>query len=95
MIDKDKAFRDFKTLRGTPDFWDDAKKDLFAMLRQLGQPSFFYTFSSADTHWPDLLRCLWTNKHGRPPTDTEWDDFLQHKTDRFDLVREDPVTCSR
>ena len=36
------GFRDFESLRTSPDYKEKLKKNAFAMIRQLGQPSFFY-----------------------------------------------------
>jgi hypothetical protein len=50
------GFRDFKQLRGTPDYDEQGKKESFAMLRQLGPFNIFYTFSMAEMKWPEFLR---------------------------------------
>jgi hypothetical protein len=52
------GFRDFKQLRGTPDYDEQGKKEAYAMLRQLGPFTFFFTFSMADMKWPEFIRCL-------------------------------------
>jgi hypothetical protein len=39
-------------------YLEKRKKDLFAMIRQLGLPTWFGSLSSADTKWNDLLRVL-------------------------------------
>jgi hypothetical protein len=38
------GFRDFKQLRGTPDYDEQGKKEAFAMLRQLGPFTIFLHF---------------------------------------------------
>ena len=58
MINHDDGFRFLKTLRGSPPYFEKAKKDLFAMIRQLGQASLFCSFSSVETKWNHLLRIL-------------------------------------
>ena len=45
-------------LSGTPAFWGRKRRQLIAMIKQLGIPTFFLTFSAADHHWPDLARVL-------------------------------------
>ena len=42
------AYRSLKVIRTSPDYYENMKKDLFAMIRQLGPPSFFVTFTSAE-----------------------------------------------
>jgi hypothetical protein len=56
LLEANIGFRDFKDLRGTPDYDEQGKKEAFAMLRQLGP--FTYTFSMGDMKWPEFLRCL-------------------------------------
>ena len=50
-----------KTLRGSPQYWFSQRKNLMAMINQLGNASVFFTFSVADHHWPDLRRFLDTD----------------------------------
>jgi hypothetical protein len=58
LLQANTGFRDFKHLRGTPDYDEQGKKEAFAMLRQLGPFSLFWTFSMADMKWSEFLRCL-------------------------------------
>lgn len=44
-------------LRGTP-YWEKTLHDLFAMLRQLGTPTFFCMFSAAEMRWPELKTAI-------------------------------------
>jgi len=38
------------------------KKELMAMIRQLGPPTFFLTLSAAEKNWPELLKYLKENQ---------------------------------
>ena len=58
MIQHDQGFRFLRALRGLPPYFEKAKKDIFAMIRQLGLASLFYSFSSAETQWVHLLKIL-------------------------------------
>ena len=58
LIQHDDAFKVLRCLRCSPSFWEQKKKELFAMIRQLGSPTFFVTFSSAETKWCELLVIL-------------------------------------
>lgn len=87
------GFRDFKQLRGTPDYDEQGKKESFAMLRQLGPFTFFYTFSMADMKWPEFLRCLSKLVDGVDITLEEAAKLSwKHKAR---LVRSNPVTSVR
>ena len=43
-----------KQIRGTASYWNDAKSNLFAMIRSLGPPTWFLTLSADDFCWDDL-----------------------------------------
>ena len=58
LIRYDEGFRFLSALRGSPPYFEKAKKDLFAMIRQLGPATLFCSFSSAETQWTYLLRIL-------------------------------------
>ena len=58
LVKQDDGFRVLRTLRGSPPYWEQAKKDVFAMIRQLGIPTWFCSFSAAETKWKPLLKCL-------------------------------------
>jgi hypothetical protein len=80
-------------LRDTPDYDEQGKKEAFAMLRQLGPFTIFYTFSMADMKWPEFIRCLYKLVDGK---DISLEDAarLPWKV-KARLVQTDPVTFSR
>ncbi|XP_033729556.1 uncharacterized protein LOC117318706, partial [Pecten maximus] len=82
----------FRTLRNSPAYLSSKKKDAFAMIRQLGLPTWFMSLSSADTRWPDLLQTLAT-LDGTILSDENLES-LDWKT-KTNLVKKDPVTCAR
>ena len=48
------AYSVYKNLRGSPPYFQAQKKRCLAMIRQLGKPDLFVTFSAAEKHWPEL-----------------------------------------
>ena len=58
-----RSFEVFKTMRGTSMYYQDAKKNLMAVLRQNGCPSLFLTVSSAEYKWKELIKQI---------LETEW-----------------------
>ena len=44
LIHLDEGFRVLKNLRGSPAYFQKCKKDLFSMIRQLGNPTWFCSF---------------------------------------------------
>jgi hypothetical protein len=93
LVRRDEGYAFLKNLRGSPPYFEQAKKDLFAMIRQLGAATFFCSFSSAETKWKHLLRILGKVNDGVDYTDDEIDAMTWETICR--LVRSDPVTCAR
>lgn len=91
MIERNLAF--LKSIPNSVQYWMARKKDVFAMIRQLGKPTIFLTLSASEYSWSDLLRILHKLEVGK-----EWagegDPATSMSTDlRTTLVNEDPVTC--
>lgn len=74
-------------------FWTNRKKDLFAMIRQLGAPTAFMTLSANETGWKDLLKLLYKLKNEGADIS---DEFLEEMSyvHKAQLVNEDAVTCA-
>ncbi|XP_042269742.1 uncharacterized protein LOC121898666 isoform X1 [Thunnus maccoyii] len=89
LLEFDDGYRFLKPIRGTPAFWQGAQRDLLACVRQLGVPTWFCSFSSADMRWTNLLDSI-LKQEGRAQTAAglEW-------ADRCDLLRCNPVTAAR
>ena len=85
------SYRTLKSIRTLPDYFENMKKDLFAMIRQLGPPTFFVTFTSAEHLWVPLCNALYQieNKNLKEPLDSSKEDTIDS------LIRRHPVICSR
>ena len=74
------------------------KKDVFAMMRQLGTPNAFLTMSANETRWPHLIRTLHRlSKAYKCLGDEIPLDEIFEKLDTYErahLVAEDPVVCA-
>ena len=88
LIHHDEGFKFLRALRGSPSYFEKAKKDLFAMIRQLGPASLFCSISSAETLWVHLLRILGQLKENEELENLKWEDKCR-------LIQSDPVTCAR
>ena len=55
---KENCYSFMRDIRGSQAYWQAAKIQLFAMLRTLGPPTLFITFSADDHNWNDLLVVL-------------------------------------
>ena len=58
-------------MRGTSMYYEDAKKNVMAVLRQKGSPSLFVTLSCAEYSWRGLLREIMETVKGRKVTEQE------------------------
>ena len=54
----DEGYYIFRTIRSSPAYFLAKKKELMAMVRQLGIPTIFFSLSAADTAWVPLLQTL-------------------------------------
>ena len=93
LIHLDEGYRVLGNLRGLPPYFEKCKKDLFAMIRQLGKPTWFCSFSAAETRWPHLLKMLGRLVEKKQCTDDEINGMTWQK--KSELICKDPVTCAR
>lgn len=82
-----------RTIRSTPQYWTWKNMELNAMIRQLGQPTFFMTLSPAEKDWLELLIIV---KKSLENKDMSIEDAKQISVkDRKSLLSRDPVTVAR
>ena len=93
LLHHDEGYRILKNIRSSPPYWEAKQKDIFAMMRQLGRPTFFATFSAAESKWLDLLRILYQFKYNVNPTDAVLENLSWQE--KSQLIQGDPVTCAR
>ena len=79
--------------RSSPPFWEKVKSELMAMVRQLGTPTFFLTFSAAEDLWPEVIKSLYFDKYGKQLTMAEVTSMSW--LEKVTLIRENPVLTSR
>ena len=53
-----KVSRYVSNIAGSNAYWDRVREDRRAVIASVGAPTLFFTFSSADMHWPDCMLCL-------------------------------------
>lgn len=89
ILKSDIGYRFLQPDRGTPPYWQKTIKELYAMIQQLGIPTWFITFSAAEIKWNDVIRTLlFLNNDSRPVEDIEW-------SERCTLITNNPVICAR
>ncbi len=89
LLKSDEGFRFLQPVRGTPAYWQRTMRDLFATLRQIGCPTFFFTFSCADLRWPEVIETI-MRQQGKVVklSDMTW-------SEKCDALRSNPVTAVR
>ncbi len=94
ILKSDIGYVDFKRIRISPDYIHQLKKNVFAMICQLGPPTFFVTFTSVEQNWDPLLSAL-EQLHNAHQSKIEQQQEYETKGDKFNLIKKDPATCAR
>ena len=58
LIASDQAYYFMKNIPGTPAYWKNFLYDVLGMIKQLGPPSWWMTFSCADLKWTEIYKIL-------------------------------------
>jgi len=93
LIKFDDGYRVLKDVRGSPPYWEKAKRDLYAMIRQLGPAQLFLTLSAAETRWVHLLKMLSEVVDSKKLTDEQVAQLSW--SEKCHLINSDPITCAR
>ncbi|KAK3100323.1 hypothetical protein FSP39_018128 [Pinctada imbricata] len=89
ILHNDEALRFMQPIRGTPSYWQNTQKDLFAMLRQIGIPTWFCSFSAAEFRWPEIVNTILHQQNSdKDFYDLDW-------TQKSKLLKNDPVSVAR
>ncbi|CAF1086556.1 unnamed protein product [Didymodactylos carnosus] len=88
LMRNDTVFRHLQHVRGSPQYWQHAMKDLFGYIRQLSMHTFFVTLSCADMFWKDYLDAL-----ARRSTIGVKDIYIH--TEKENLIQHNPVLATR
>ena len=78
-----RSYQVFKTMRGTSMYFEEAKRNVMAMLRQNGSPSLFLTLSCAEYSWEGLLQEILETVRGRHVTDQEIKDLTPQQRNKI------------
>lgn len=93
ICNNDQAYRFIKNIPSSPAFWEVTKKQVLAMIRQLGIPSIFITVSPSEHKWPELLVLLKQSVDDEVISEDEASKLSYLEKDR--LLRSDPVLVTR
>ena len=84
-----RSYQVFKTMRGTSMYYEEAKRNVMAVLRQNGSPSLFVTLSCAEYSWDGLLREILETVWKRKVTEQEINQLTTQQRNK--LISENVV----
>ena len=94
-LQTDNAKRFLQSIRSSPEYWSLRKKEIFAMIRQIGIPTFFITLSPAEIDWIELLIILKKIESNGDIILTQEEAVNLERNERIELLKNDPVTTAR
>ena len=68
----------FKKVKGTPKYWQSARNELVAKVKQLGPFHIFYTFSCGEMRWPEVYLTLLREKKYEISKPDDYDGHLEN-----------------
>ena len=89
IFKSDEGYKFLKPIQGTPAYWQSTQRDLFAMIRQLGLPTWFCSFSAAEMRWPEIFESILKQRNDKRNVE---DLTLSEK---WDILKQNPITVSR
>ena len=92
FVHSDKAYSFMKNIRGSPPYYQRTFYDLLAVIRQLGNPTWFFALSDADMQWPDMIRTI-AKQYGVHYSDEEIEALSFEQKSNW--LRRNPVTVAR
>jgi hypothetical protein len=94
LYEDNQALTFMRAVRSTPQFWEWKKFELNAMIRQLGCPSWFITFSPSEINWPELVVILAYISEKKVITVDEV-DTVYTRQEKIELVNKNPIIVTR
>ena len=92
IVKYDDGYKIFKNVRSSPPYFEAKKKDLMAMIRQLGIPTLFISLSAADTKWTELLQSIYILTKNKNITLDQLEQMPWPQ--KCELISSDPGTCA-
>ena len=92
LIFSDQAYFFMKNIPGSPAYWKSFLFDVVGMIKQLGPPTWWMTFSCADLRWTEIYKIL-SKLKGNKLSDTE----IQHMTydEKCKMLNSNPVVVAK
>ena len=91
IVKYDDGYKIFKNVQSSPPYFEEKKKrDLMAMIRQLGIPTLFISLSAVDTKWTELLQSIYILTKKEEITLEQVEQMTWHQ--KCNLISKDPAT---
>ena len=92
LIFSDQAYFFMKNIPGSPAYWKTFLFDVVAMIKQLGPPTWWMTFSCADLRWNEIYKIL-SKLKGKEMSDAE----IGHMTyeEKCNMLNSTPVIVAK
>ena len=81
-----------KNIKGSQAYWQRFMNDVLAMIKQLGPPSWWMTFSCAGLRWNEIYKIL-SKLQGKELTDQEID--LMTYNEKCKMLNSNPVVVAK
>lgn len=92
LVSNDQAFKMFTSVRGSPTYWSQKRKDIFCMFRQFGPATLFFTLSQGEAYEPILLQYMFKLQKRKDISLEE--AIMLDESVKAELIRNDPVSCA-
>ena len=92
LVAKNKAFRFMSSNKGTLAYWKNFLHQVLAMVKKLGTPKFFLTFSCANLRWNELISIIF-KLNGIDIADEDINRLSYHE--RRDTLNKNPVLVAK
>ena len=93
MVNLNQGSQIFSNFRLSPAYLNRTKKNVFAMIRQRGKPTFFHSYSVADTKWSFFLVNMFYAKNNYFPSEEQLSKLTWEE--KVDILNHDHVLTSQ
>ncbi|XP_013383043.1 uncharacterized protein LOC106153597 isoform X2 [Lingula anatina] len=87
MLKNNEGYKFLSKVRGSAPYWERTMKDLCAMVKQLGIPTWFCSFSAADRRWKEIVHAILKSQGKVVPDEMDW-------TEHCKVINSNPVIAA-
>ena len=87
IVHRNEGYKFLSKVRGSAPYWERTLRDLCAMVRQLGVPTWFTSFSAADRRWKEIACAILTVEGKEVPAETDWSEHCR-------IINSNPVIAA-